>query len=601
MKVDMNSVKRLMKNFVTSGMYDDYDVEIMRKVIMINIVSIIGVANLIPLGILAFVEGNFPLGFFDFVVAAVLIVNLLYLRTSRRYTLVSYVGISFAAVLFVYLFVTGGQNNTGHLWYYTFPLFTSFLLGSKRGAIGSLIILSPAILLFAVNDISPHVAVYETDFKMRFIPSFLVVLGYSYAFENMREKTQYKLGLRNAELQESISELKRTEGELQKIRADLERRVKERTVDLTKANEELSQEVDERRRAEEALRKSEEQYKVLVDSSLTGIFIHQDQKYVFVTNKFAEMHGYKPEELLGKDPLSLIHPDDREISREVASRRLRGEDVTPQYEVRRLKKDGATIWCEMMVTVIDYEGKPGIMGNIINITERKQAEEKLHVYHERLRSLASESSLAEEGERRRIATEVDDRINQNLAFAKLLMGSLLESVNDPYCRAEVREVSRLVDETIKDTRSLISELSSPVLYELGFVPAMQWLAQQTSKRLDIPIDFEDDGHPKPLSDDVRVILFQAVRELLANVIRHSGAQKAKVTIVRNEDQIQINVRDDGIGFDPTAVGPSMGTRGRFGLFSIRERLEPLGGQMNVASRPGQGTQVVLVGPLKSEV
>jgi PAS domain S-box-containing protein len=601
MKVNMDLVKQLMKTFVTSGMYDDCDVEIMRKVIMINVVSIIGVVNLIAFGILSFVEGNFRLGFFDFVVAAVLIVNLLYLRTSRRYTLVSYVGIAFAAALFVYLFVTGGQSNTGHLWYYTFPLFTSFLLGSKRGAIGSLIILTPVILLFSVNDVSPNIAVYETDFKMRFIPSFLVVLGYSYAFENMREKTQYKLGLRNAELQESIDELKRTEGELQKIRADLERRVRERTVDLTKANEGLRQEIDERRRVQEVVRKSKEEYRVLVDNSLTGIFIHQDQKYVFVTNKFAEMHGYRPEELLGKDPLSLIHPDERDKLREVASRRLRGEDVVQQYEVRRLRKDGTTIWCEMMATVIDHEGKPGIMGNMINITERKRAEEKLLAYHERLRSLASELSLAEEGERRHIATEVDDCIGQNLAYAKLLLGTLLESVNDPYLKADVREVSKLIDTTIQDTRSLISELSSPVLYELGFVPAVQWLAQQTSKRLSIPIGFEDDAHPKPLSDDIRVILFKAVRELFDNVIRHSQAQKAKVTIAKKEDQIQINMRDDGIGFDLTAVGRGMSKRGAFGLFSIRERLEPLGGQMKVASKLGQGTQVTLVGPLKSEV
>jgi signal transduction histidine kinase len=130
---------------------------------------------------------------------------------------------------------------------------------------------------------------------------------------------------------------------------------------------------------------------------------------------------------------------------------------------------------------------------------------------------------------------------------------------------------------------MISELGSPILYELGFVPAVQWLAQQASKRLSIPIHFQDDGQPKPLSDDVRVLLFQAVRELLANVIRHSQAQKAKVTIARNEDQIQINVRDDGIGFEPTAVGPGMGESGAFGLFSIRERLEPLGGAGQVRS------------------
>jgi PAS domain S-box-containing protein len=120
-----------------------------------------------------------------------------------------------------------------------------------------------------------------------------------------------------------------------------------------------------------------EKYKTITESSLTGIFIHQDGKFVFVNNRFAEIHGYKPEELLGKNHLSLIYPDERETLKEIASKRLKGETVPQRYEVQRVRKDGKTIWCEMMATCIQYKGRPAIMGNIIDITERKQAEEKL--------------------------------------------------------------------------------------------------------------------------------------------------------------------------------------------------------------------------------
>lgn len=150
--------------------------------------------------------------------------------------------------------------------------------------------------------------------------------------------------------------------------------------------------IEERREAEEALRKSEEEYKRLVDSSLTGIFIHQDHKYVFVNNRFAEMHGYSPEGLLGQSPMMLIHPDERESMSEIAERRLKGEDAPQRYEVRRVRKDGATIWCEMMANVIEYEGRLAIMGNMIDITERKKAERALRKSEEKYSTLV-ESSL----------------------------------------------------------------------------------------------------------------------------------------------------------------------------------------------------------------
>jgi PAS domain S-box-containing protein len=147
--------------------------------------------------------------------------------------------------------------------------------------------------------------------------------------------------------------------------------------------EELEQRVKELEKeslcqqTEQALRESEDKYKTLIEGSLTGIFIHQDGKYVFANDRFAQIHGYEPEELIGTDPLELIVPDERDNFRRRAQKRLEGATVVQQYEVQRIKKDGTTIWCEMMATRIEYKGKPAIMGNIIDITKRKQAEKAL--------------------------------------------------------------------------------------------------------------------------------------------------------------------------------------------------------------------------------
>jgi PAS domain S-box-containing protein len=139
-----------------------------------------------------------------------------------------------------------------------------------------------------------------------------------------------------------------------------------------------------RQQAEEVLRDSEEKYKRLIESSLFGIFIQQGGRYVFVNDRFAQIHGYTPEELLGKESLTLIHPDDREALRQIAQKSLNGSAVSKRYVVHRLRKDGTTICCEMMATRIEYRGRPAIMGNVIDNTKRKRADKGLWESEKRL-------------------------------------------------------------------------------------------------------------------------------------------------------------------------------------------------------------------------
>ncbi len=164
--------------------------------------------------------------------------------------------------------------------------------------------------------------------------------------------------------------------------------------ELEKRIRALEEEASGYKQVEEELRRSEEQYKTLANSSLTGIFIHQDGRYVFVNERFAKMHGYTAAELLGKEYKELIHPDDRAIVTERVSKRLKGEPVPFQYEVQRLRKGGETLWCEMIATVIEYRGKPAAMGNIMDITQRKHAEKALKESEEMARALLNATADA---------------------------------------------------------------------------------------------------------------------------------------------------------------------------------------------------------------
>lgn len=164
---------------------------------------------------------------------------------------------------------------------------------------------------------------------------------------------------------------------LRKAYDELEQRVQERTAEVAMATEQLKLELTERKRAQEALRESEQKYSTVVESSLTGIYIDQNGRIVFANKKFAEIYGYSSKELVGMDSWKLVHPDDRAWIDEMRARRLKGEEAPSEYQARGLTKDGRTIWIVRRNTRIDYGGKPAILGNIVDVTESRAKEAQL--------------------------------------------------------------------------------------------------------------------------------------------------------------------------------------------------------------------------------
>jgi two-component system, NarL family, sensor histidine kinase UhpB len=235
-----------------------------------------------------------------------------------------------------------------------------------------------------------------------------------------------------------------------------------------------------------------------------------------------------------------------------------------------------------------------------DVTERKRADESIRRYQKQLRALTSQLSLAEERERRRIARELHDQIGQNLAMAKIRLGGISQSVPDIGLAQAMGDVNDLINEAIGFTRSLTFELSSPILYELGFQEAVEWYAEYTQQQSGVTIQVKHHGSTPVTDEEVSITLFKAVRELLHNVVKHARASQATVTLSGSADQITIQVEDNGIGLE---VGPSSLGRGGhqgFGLFNVRERLEYLGGSFQIESAAGQFTRITLEAPLKRD-
>jgi DNA-binding NarL/FixJ family response regulator len=213
-----------------------------------------------------------------------------------------------------------------------------------------------------------------------------------------------------------------------------------------------------------------------------------------------------------------------------------------------------------------------------------------------LRTLASELAHAEQRERRRLSQILHDHIQQLLVAATMRVIRAQMQVRVPGMEQELAEVKDLLEQSIAASRSLATELSPPVLNDSGLTPALEWLARWMQEKHGLTVEIECPSSLPIVAEELRLTMFQAVRELLFNVVKHSGAGRALLRMDRSDEGwVRVAIEDEGAGFDVQAVARP-GSREGLGLFSIRERLETLGGRMEIDSRPGAGTRVRLLVP-----
>lgn len=306
--------------------------------------------------------------------------------------------------------------------------------------------------------------------------------------------------------------------------------------------------------------------------------------------------GFRGNWIIGK-PLSLyVHADDRLLFAHML-RRMR-EKIRGEWTLQITPRDGKARIVHVTAGAVRGLGEKSsaIRWIIRDVSEQHRVERELRSGRRRLRSLTSKLALVEEQERRRIANDIHDHISQSLAAAKLRLGMMREAV-PPSHQPALDGVRAMLSQVIAQTRSLIFELSPTVLYELGLGAAIEWLLEQRAG-YGIEFRFQNESKGLRLRRDVAITLFQAVRELLANIIKHSGATGATLRMADDGKSVRINVRDDGAGFDVAETLARKPQETGLGLASMRERIEHLSGTVQITSAAGAGTEVSLQVPLK---
>ena len=397
------------------------------------------------------------------------------------------------------------------------------------------------------------------------------------------------------EIFRDITEYKRVEKELVKARDELEQRVAKRTAELEKINERLRRQIVDCELAESALRDSEQKYSTLVEDALIGVYIIQNGKIVFANDKFAETYGYPKAELIGIESLQLVHPEDRPLVREMRTKRLRGEKVPSEYEVRGLKKNGETIWVMRSYSLINYDGKPAISGIVSDMTKRRKAEEALRKSDRELRILSNQLLSTEEKERKRIARELHDGIGQALSAIKFRIENSLRELRSKVDPSEIKSLETVIpltQKTIEEVRRIVKDLRPSILDDLGILATITWFCREFQKvyasiQIMSHIHIEENDIPAPL----KTVIYRILQEALNNIAKHSQASFVQLDLRKTDKRIELEIDDNGIGFDLNKVMALKPSRRGFGLASMRERAELSEAAFDLDSKLGQGTTI----------
>ncbi len=304
------------------------------------------------------------------------------------------------------------------------------------------------------------------------------------------------------------------------------------------------------------------------------------------------MIGISWEQLYNGNARDFLSKESLELAHRVRSKLLNNEPVEQPYEQRVIRRDGTDVYIQLATSIIYDKGKPVGFQNIArNISEQKKMNENLRFY-------LQQATRAQEEERKRISHELHDDTVQALVVLSRQLDALSTSSNGipETAKKRLEELWQQTDSILQGVRRLSQDLRPAAIDRLGLLPAVRWLAEEVTKYSGVATNVQILGKEHRLPEEVAIALFRIIQEALRNVWRHSSATSAKITVVFTDNKTKITVHDNGKGFTLAGKVGDLAKHGKLGLAGMQERVQLLGGTMQVQSEPGKGTTITVEAP-----
>jgi len=338
----------------------------------------------------------------------------------------------------------------------------------------------------------------------------------------------------------------------------------------------LSENIDSQKKAQIALVQSEEKFRSLVEQSLVGVYIMQEEKFIYVNPGFEKIMGYSIDELRKTSFDQWIYEEDIEKIKENYLSRISGEKPTDQYTFRAVRRDGGLLYIEAIVSKIIYGSRPAVIGTIVDITDHVEEEKRI----------GKAVNDAQEKERMQIGMELHDNVKQIMAASMINLDFLTNRLGDQKVTKEIlNKVIGYIREAMDELRKLSHQLAPSIDSTIPLEEKIEILVNTMNAANRLKVYYRLDEFKQPVSDDVQLTLYRILQEQFNNILKYAKASSVFISVRHYGDNIQLSIKDDGEGFNLSAK------KNGIGFENIKRRVQVLDGQVKIFSAPGNGCEV----------